>query len=130
MASNMPRIIMLPKTANSSKAKSSRMTKNDFCQLWLTCANEKEATKITKPLLAKRLVACIHKIPVSSSFRWQGKIDSSKEVLLVMDSHEDLFDEVEREVAKLHSYDTFVLESVNISKISKKAQNWLKSELI
>ena len=45
-----------------------------------------------------------------------------------MESREDLFDEVEREVAKLHSYDTFVLEAVPISKISQKAEDWLKKE--
>lgn len=103
--------------------------KNNFCQLWLTCANEKEASKIANTLLAAQLVACTHILPVSSTFRWQGKIDSSKEVLLIMDSHQDLFTEVEKEVAKLHSYDTFVLKSVSITDVSKKAKKWLKTEL-
>lgn len=46
-----------------------------------------------------------------------------------MDSREDLFEEVEREVAKLHSYDSFVLEVVPLSSVSKKAAQWLKKEL-
>lgn len=102
---------------------------NSFCQLWLTCANHKEANKIKNTLLVKHLVACVHEMPVSSDFRWQGKIDSSKEVLLIMDSREDLFDEVEGEVAKLHSYDCFVLKAVPITDVSKKAQSWLEAEL-
>ena len=103
--------------------------KNDFCQLWLTCKDKEEASKIANTLLIKHLVACVHKIPMSSEFRWKGKINSSKEVLLQMDSREDLFDEVEREVGKLHSYDTFKLTATPLSKISKKAEGWLKKEL-
>jgi len=102
--------------------------KNDFCQLWLTCKDKEEASKIANTLLVKHLVACVHKIPISSEFCWKGKIKSNDEILLVMESREDLFDEVEREVAKLHSYDTFVLEAVPISKISQKAEDWLKKE--
>ena len=103
--------------------------KNDFCQLWLTCANKVEADKIARALLEKHLVACVHKIPIASNFHWQGKIKSSKEVLLQMDSLDDLFDEVEREVVKLHSYDTFVLQAVSVSRTSKKAEHWLEKEL-
>ena len=100
-----------------------------FCNLYLTCADEKEADKIVNTLLVKHLVACVHKIPVSSEFHWQGKIKSNDEILLVMDSREDLFDEVEREIVKLHSYDSFVLEAIPLSRISKKAQKWLDGEL-
>ena len=103
------------------------MTK--FCHLWLTCADKKEADKISEVLLKKRLVTCVRQMPVSSAYWWKGKIEKIEEVLLMMESREDLFDEVEREVAKLHSYDAFVLEEVPVSKISKKAEVWLKDEL-
>lgn len=102
---------------------------NNFCQLWLTCASKEEADKITGTLLEKHLVACVHKVPITSDFHWQGKIKSSNEVLLQMDSREDLFNEVEREVAKLHSYGTFVLQAVPVSGTSKEAGQWLKKEL-
>jgi len=41
----------------------------------------------------------------------------------------DLFDKIEAEVTKLHSYETFVLEAVPVSRISKSAQEWLNREL-
>lgn len=102
---------------------------SNYCQLWLTCKDKKEATKVARSLLAKRLVACAKQIPLTADYLWQGKMKHSDEILLVIESREDLFDEVEREVAKLHSYDTFVLEATPISKISKKAEKWLNSEL-
>lgn len=103
--------------------------KNDFCQLWLTCANKEEADKIQNTLLVKHLVTCVRQIPGTSKYKWQGKIESSKEIFLEMLSSTSHFDEVEREVTKLHSYKTFVLTATPISRVSQKAEQWLKKEL-
>lgn len=100
----------------------------DFCQLWLTCANKPEADKIAKALLDKHLIACAKQMPVTSAYWWQGKIDSAKEILLLMDSRTDLFDKVESVITKLHSYDTPNLQAVAVTHINKKAQKWLKAE--
>lgn len=100
-----------------------------YCQLWLTCADKREADRIANILLVKHLAACVRQIPITSDYWWHGKIESSKEVMLLMESRLDLFDEVEREVAKLHSYETFVLEALPTSKINNKAVKWLKNEL-
>lgn len=100
-----------------------------FCQLTLTCANKTEADKVAGTLLVKHLVACVRQIPVKSKFHWQGKIENADEVMLVMESHLDLFEKVEAEVAKLHSYETFVLTAQPIEKISAKAAKWMSDEL-
>lgn len=106
------------------------MAKQEYCQLWLTCTNSVESNTIATALLEKGLIACAKQISsVDSDFRWQGKIERNDEELLVMDSRLDLFDQVEAEVAKLHSYDTFVLQAVPVLKVSKKAQKWLDKEL-
>jgi periplasmic divalent cation tolerance protein len=101
---------------------------SNFCQLWLTCANREEADKIANTLLVKHLVACAKQATIASDFRWQGKIEHSEEVLLVMDSKLEFFDQIEKEVAKLHSYDTFVLQAVSVEKISAGAKSWLEEE--
>ena len=101
----------------------------NFIQLNLTCADKAEADKIAKALLDKHLVACVRQMPVTSDYRWQGKLEKSSEILLMMESHEDLFDRVEAEVAKLHSYDTFVLTATPITRASQKALQWLEENL-
>lgn len=100
-----------------------------YCLIYLSCKDSAEANKIANTLLAKHLIVCAKQIPVKSTYRWQGKIENAKEILLVMESTEDLFDKVEAEVAKLHSYDTFVMEAVPVSKISQKAKRWAEDEL-
>jgi len=101
----------------------------EFCQLQLTCTDEKEALDVADKLLKKRLIACAKQMPITSDFHWQGKIEHAEEVFLVMESKLDFFKKVEAEVSKLHSYDTFVLEAIPIAKVSKEARNWMENEL-
>lgn len=100
-----------------------------FNLLFLTCANSEEANKISKVLLEQKLVVCIKKTPVSSSFLWKGKIENSDEVLLIMDSIEENFEQINQEVKKLHSYETFVLTSLPVNQTTKEVQDWATEEL-
>jgi periplasmic divalent cation tolerance protein len=101
----------------------------DFCQLWLTCKDKHEADKIANSLLGKHLIACARQVPVTSDYLWKDKVEHSIETMLLMESRLDLFDKVETEIAKLHSYDTFVLEAIPVSRVSKGVVDWLKQEL-
>ena len=106
------------------------MAKPNFCQLFLTCTNVAEASEIAEKLLDKRLIACSKQLPAKSDYLWKGKIESDKEILLVMESKLDLFNQIEKEIAKMHSYDTFVLEAISVDKVSSKAKIWLEENLI
>ena len=97
--------------------------------LFLTCANNQEADKISTALLEKKLVFCVKKQPVSSSFLWKGKIDISDEVLMIIETLENNFKKIDKEVSKLHSYDTYVLMAVPVSQTTDKVEKWVKAEL-
>ena len=97
--------------------------------LLLTCADKKEADKIANSLLKKRLIVCAKKTPVASSFLWKNKIESSNEILLIMDSVIENFEKINSEVKKLHSYKTFVLTSLLVSQTTKDVESWVKREL-
>lgn len=99
---------------------------NNFCQVWLTCADQDEASRIAQVLLDKKLIACAKYLLVNSDFRFEGKLENSSEILIVMETHERLFDQIEAEVEKLHSYDTFVLQAIPLTKISQKVATWLQ----
>ena len=100
----------------------------DFCQLQLTCTDKREADKVAGILLKKHLVACIKQVPITSAFWWESKIEESNEVLLLMESKTSLFEEIEKEVGKNHSYKTFVLQAIPLLKVSNKAKLWLNKE--
>ncbi len=101
----------------------------NFCQLWLTCKDEEEASKIAKHLLDKRLIVCAKQLLLTADYWWKGTQEHASETLLIMESSEEMFDKVEIELEKIHSYETFVLQAVPLKKVSKKASEWMKENL-
>ncbi|HZT35438.1 MAG TPA: divalent cation tolerance protein CutA [Nitrososphaera sp.] len=97
----------------------------DFVQLVLTCGSWQEAQRIADSLLEQKLVGCAEMLAVKSKSWWQNRLEETDEIKLIMESVTGHFDRIEQEVAKLHSYDTFVLQQVPINRLSSKAQSWL-----
>jgi periplasmic divalent cation tolerance protein len=94
--------------------------------LLLTCADREEAQKIAKELLDKKLAACVRLTDVNSTYWWKDKIENSGETLLMIESAEEKFDEIETTVRRLHSYETFVLTAYPVIKVSKGVEDWMK----
>ena len=97
--------------------------------LYLTCADETEAKKIGGALLEAKLVTCVRRSPVSSSYWWDGKINHDNEILLMMESLEEKFEAIEQVVTKLHSYDEYVLTAVSVLKTTPGVEKWLEETL-
>lgn len=100
------------------------------CLLFLSCKNIKEADKISYKLLSEKLIVCAKKIPINSSYLWKNKIESSQEVLLIMDSIEKNFKKIDKEVKKTHSYKTYNLIMTKANKINNKSLKWLQGNLL
>jgi periplasmic divalent cation tolerance protein len=94
----------------------------------VTAKNKKEAEKIARGLLEAKLIACANIVEgVQSLFWWQGKIDSSKEVLLVLKTKKILFTKVSIKVKSLHSYQTPEIIAISLTAGSKDYLNWINS---
>lgn len=96
----------------------------------LFCASQKEAEKIREVLLEKRLIACGGTIDIKHSKYWWKRLyeEASNETLLLMESKEENFSRIEKEVRKYHSMETFVLANLPI-KTTIDVRKWLKEEL-
>jgi len=99
------------------------------CLLFLSCKNIKEADTISIKLLEKKLIVCAKKISINSDYLWNNKIESAPEILLIMDSIEKNFENINQEVKSLHSYKTYNLLMTKVSKINKESLKWLQNNL-
>lgn len=99
--------------------------KAEAVELTLTCGSWQEAQNITDALLASKLVACVEQIEIRSQYWWQGAVQDIKEIKLVMTSIAEKFNDVEAEVRKHHSYETFVLHMLPIAHLNTDARDWL-----
>lgn len=71
----------------------------------VTCKDRAQAKRIARALVEDRLAACVNVVPgVSSIYAWKGKIEESREVLLVIKSRAALSKRLAARVRALHSY--------------------------
>lgn len=99
---------------------------DDAIVVFMTAANGEEATRLAEMLVGAHLAACVQILPeMESVYRWQGKIERQAEVLLIAKTTQDKFDELEREVRALHSYETPEIVAVPIVTGSAPYLEWL-----
>ena len=99
---------------------------DDAIVVFLTAANGEEATRLAEMLVGAHLAACVQILPeIESVYRWQGKIERNSEVLLLAKTTRGNFDELEREVRALHSYDTPEIIAVPVLIGSGPYLEWL-----
>ena len=71
-----------------------------------TAGSEDEARKIARHLVGNRLAACVNIVPqIESIYRWQGKVESSREWLLLIKTTANRFPAVRDAVRESHSYE-------------------------
>lgn len=101
--------------------------KVDAIVVLVTCKSKIEAGRIVTALVKKRLSACgnILEAPVSSIYRWKGKIERAKEYLVVLKSTCAAFAALEREVERLHSYDVPEIIAIPVTDGSRKYLAWV-----
>jgi len=102
-----------------------------YIVILITTKDKKEANKIAQGLLQDKLIACANIIGgIQSLFWWQGKIDSSKEILLVLKSKKSLFKKIFAKVKSLHSYQNPEIIAMPIVDGSKEYLNWIDSSCV
>jgi periplasmic divalent cation tolerance protein len=83
------------------------MAEKQFRAVVVTCGTLPEARRIARAAVEGRLAACVNVMlnPVESIYHWKGKVESSREYLLIMKSTTRCLPELERMVRRMHSYD-------------------------
>jgi periplasmic divalent cation tolerance protein len=72
----------------------------------VTTSSRREAVKIAQAVVRKKLAACGNVVPlVTSIFRWKGKIEKSREALLIMKTSGRRYAALEKAVRSMHSYE-------------------------
>ncbi len=95
-----------------------------------TCGSEAEASKIANFLVENRLAACANLIPhIKSIYRWQGKVESGEEWLLLIKTSVHQLESVRDAILELHSYDLPEFLVLSIEAGSAEYLNWLEESI-
>lgn len=101
--------------------------------VYVTCESVKQAKQIGKAILKKRLATCVNIFPEMQPIFWwppkKNKLDESKEVVLIIKTIEKKFKEIEKEILKLHTYETPCIFSIKVDKVHKPFLDWIEGEI-
>jgi periplasmic divalent cation tolerance protein len=78
-------------------------------------------------VVQKRLAACVNILgsPVDSIYRWKGKVEQAREVMMLLKTAAKRLPELEREVKRLHSYGVPEFIALPIIAGSREYLHWL-----
>ena len=78
---------------------------NEYIQVQTTLETKEDADTIAKVILEKRLAACVHIIgPISSSYWWEGKLESATEYVLLAKTKAGMYQALEDTIRENHGY--------------------------
>jgi periplasmic divalent cation tolerance protein len=101
------------------------------CIVLTTAGSQEEARKIARFLVERQLAACVNIVPqIESVYRWQGKIESANEWLLVIKTLDTHFSQVCDGIRDLHSYELPECIKLEISDGSQKYLEWIEKNLV
>ncbi len=101
--------------------------------VYVTCNSIEQAESIGEQIMQKKLCACVNIFKeMQPMFFWPpktGKIDKSKEVVLILKSVKTKYSDIEKEVTKLHTYEVPCIFAIPVTFVADSYWEWLKGEM-
>lgn len=100
--------------------------KNPFVIVQTTCPDLPNAREICDRIVRDKLAACTQIIhPIESTYQWQGKIEHSCEVLVIIKTRSNLLENLYTTIMSHHSYEQPEFICTPITQGSKGYLNWI-----
>jgi periplasmic divalent cation tolerance protein len=92
----------------------------------VTASSEAEAIEIGRAVVEGGVAACANIVPnLTSLFRWEGKLSKEQEVLILIKSRLDLFQDLAAVIKRHHSYQVPEIIALPIIEGSSEYLTWV-----
>ena len=116
---------------DAKKSQGKNVSSTEFCVVYTTAPDYQVAKDISQKLVEQKLVACANIFAqMTSVYAWEGKIEATKEVSIVLKTQQALVAKLEAKVKELHPYATPCLVVLPIVGGSDEYLSWIRSETL
>jgi periplasmic divalent cation tolerance protein len=106
-----------------------RLGRGEATVVLSTAGTRAEAERLAAALVEERLAACVNLVaPLTSIYRWRGRVERAREVLLVIKTRRALVPRLSARVRDLHSYDVPEVIAVPVVAGAAPYLAWLSAE--
>ncbi len=104
---------------------------SDTLVCYCTCPDAAVAQRLADGLVTAELAACVNIVPgITSVYRWQGKVETDAEVLLVIKTDVAHFPALDEWLRSEHPYELPELIAVPVATGSRPYLEWLHRSLV
>lgn len=97
--------------------------------VFITTSNRREAVRIAEAAVGKQLAACANLVPsITSIFRWKGRVQRSRETLLMLKTSARRYPALEQLIHSMHSYEVPEIIAAPVEHGSRPYLAWVRSE--
>jgi periplasmic divalent cation tolerance protein len=94
---------------------------------YCTCPDAASAQRLADALVNEALAACVNRVPgIQSTYRWQGKVITDGEELLLIKTTAERFDALKTRVLALHPYDLPEVIAVPVELAHAPYLDWVR----
>lgn len=97
-----------------------------MCVVITTAPTEEEAYRIARMLVEHRLAACVQRLPMHSTYRWQGELVDEEEYLLLVKTTVQRYQEIEKAIQEVHPYQVPEIIQLDVSRALPTYLDWLR----
>lgn len=98
--------------------------------VYVTCPSVRSADRVSRELVRERLAACVNQVPLRMSvFRWKGKIERAREILLVIKTRRDALKRLVEKVRELHPYEVPEVIATRVEGGLAAYLDWVRKEV-
>lgn len=102
----------------------------DIVLLYVTVPDKAAADRLADALLNEGLAACTNLLPeMESRYHWRGKIEISRESVLIVKTTGDFAGRCRARIESLHPYEVPCILSLPVADGNAAYLNWLKGSL-
>ena len=108
-----------------------QLEKNQNCLVYVTVKDEDEGLSIAQKVVQKRLAACANLYPkIKSVFIYQNQIQTQDEAVLLLKTTLLAYDELERFIIEIHSYDDPCVLKLPIEGGAADFMSWIREIVV
>jgi len=79
--------------------------KDSYCIVTTTCGSLGEAHELAEMLVNRKLAACVQLVNITSVYRWGGELNKETELLLLIKTTQERYQQIEDAIRENHSYE-------------------------
>jgi periplasmic divalent cation tolerance protein len=99
-------------------------------QVLTTIDSSEAAGRLAQQLVEANLAACVQVLgPLTSTYRWEGKVETAQEWLCIAKTREDRYGEVEAAIRAAHPYQVPEILAVPVTAGHEAYLRWLDAQV-